>query len=69
MKSCVVCAAALLCSVSLSFPAQAGGLNPSSETAATVQQQLLVVPEPAVLLLLGVALSLLAITVRTRRRT
>lgn len=68
MKSCVVCAAALLCSVSLSFPAQAGDLNPSSESATTVQQ-LLVVPEPAVLLLLGVALSLLAVTFRTRRRT
>jgi len=69
MKPSLVCASALLCSVCLSFPAQAGDLKPSSEAATTVQQQLLVVPEPAVLLLLGVALSLLAITVRTRRRT
>jgi hypothetical protein len=69
MKSCLVCAAALLCSVFLSLPASAGVSTPPPETRTTTVQQRLVIPEPAVLLLLGVGLSILAIKFRARRRT
>jgi len=65
MKPSLVCASALLCSVCL-CPVYAGVSTPAPETTP-VQQ--LALPEPAALLLLGVALSLLAIKVRARRRT
>ncbi len=66
MKPSLVCASALLCGVCL-CPAYAGVSKPAPEP--TTVQQLPVVPEPAALLLLGAALSLVALKVRTRRRT
>jgi hypothetical protein len=57
---------ASLCSLCFSLPAHADSFGPAPiDTPATA----LVLPEPAVLFLLGLGLSALAIKFRARRRT
>jgi hypothetical protein len=64
----VASSAAVLCtSLCLALPAVASATE-SQFNDLTLSQGVLIVPEPAVLLLLGIGLTALAVSVRAKRR-
>ena len=67
MTSPLSFAAVALCTVVCFVPPALAGAPDDTPKNETVFEKLLVVPEPAALLLLGVGLSALAVRVRARR--